>query len=370
MKVHIKKIATYDFDEIYRFVKKLPLKDALAGKKTILLKPNLLGAFTPDRAVTTNPVIVDVVVTYLKEIGKDVILGDSPGGSTLVDHVWDKTGMKQIAEKHNVTLVNFTKGNINKKKSATMEFPISQYLWDVDAVVNLCKYKTHSLMSYTGAIKNLYGVIPGLKKSDYHKSYPDQKKFTTVITELYSIVKDRINFNILDGIVGMEGDGPSAGNPRNFGIVMASGSASALDYIASKMLGFKPDKLDYVISALKIDGIDPTEIDIDQQWQGFKFPKVKIKKIGLYVTIVKYTPKFLMRIFKKYFNYYPDFNDKCRQCNICVESCPMYVMELKVGADHPVIDYDKCIKCMCCHEMCPYQAIYIHKSFLAKFLIK
>ena len=370
MKVYIEKIENYDFDKIYKFIEKLQLKEILKDKKQILLKPNLLGAFPPEKAVTTNPVVVDAVITYLKIIGKDVILGDSPGGSTLIKLVWEKTGMKDLADKHNIPLANFKTGGIIHQRTKNLKFPITKYIWEADAVINLSKYKTHSLMSYTGAVKNLYGLIPGLKKSDYHKEHPDHVQFAKVISGLYSLVKDRIAINIMDGIVGMEGEGPSAGDPRNFGVMFASKSASALDYVASSMMGFQPEKLEYILPSLESDNIEVTEIEIPEEWQKFKFHKVKIKKIGLYIKILAYSPKILKDVFKKHFTYYPDFNDKCRKCNICVESCPMQVMTLNKGDAHPTIDYDKCIKCMCCHEMCPYQAIYVHKSFLAKFIIK
>jgi len=370
MKVQIEKIKNYDFDKIYQFIEKLELSELLQGKKKILVKPNLLGAFPPEKAVTTNPVVVDAVITLLKKMGKEVILGDSPGGSTSVKLVWEKTGMKQLAEKHKIKLVNFKTGKIVQQRSGELHFPLTEYIWEADAVINLCKYKTHSLMSYTGAVKNLYGLIPGLKKSDFHKEHPDHIKFGRVISGLYSIVKDTIAINIMDGIIGMEGEGPSAGDPRNFGVMFASRSASALDYVASSMLGFQPDKLEYILPSLKADQLEPSQIEIDDNWKDFKFHKVKIKKIGLYVKLLAYSPKIFKEIFKKYFTYYPDFNEKCKKCNICVESCPMQVMTLNKGDEHPTINYDKCIKCMCCHEMCPHQAIFVHKSFLAKFLIK
>ena len=368
MKTKIEKIESYDFDKIYKFIENLGLEEILIGKQKILLKPNLLGAFVPEKAVTTHPVIVDAIITYLKKIGKEIVLGDGPGGSVSATLVWQKTGMKQIAEKHQISLVNFKKGGITLKKSNGIEFPITNYFFDADAVINLCKYKTHSLMSYTGAVKNFYGLIPGLKKSDFHKSHPDHNLFATVLTSLYDLIKDKVAINIMDGIIGMEGEGPSAGDPRNFGVMFASKSASALDYVASSMMGFDPEKLVYILPALQMDKVE--KVVVAEEWKRFKFQKVKIKKIGLYIKILAYSPKILKDVFKKYFTYYPDFNDKCRKCNICVKSCPMQVMTLQKGDLHPTINYDKCIKCMCCHEMCPYQAIYVHKSFLARFIIK
>ncbi len=371
MKVFIEKIDTYDFEKIYDFLKSLTsLWQKLEGKETILLKPNLLGAFSPDKAVTTHPIILDALITILKEKNKTIMLGDSPGGTTPVSKVWQETGMKELAEKHQIKLVNFSKGGVVSKKAKTIEFNTSKYFWEADAVINVSKYKTHSLVSYTGAVKNLYGLIPGLKKSDFHRDYPDPIQFSKVITELYSIAREKVTFNIMDGIKGMEGEGPSAGEPRNFGIIFACESASAIDYIASKMMGFNPEKNQYITACLDLDNIKPDEIVIPEEWKNFIFKKVKIKKVKTLVKILAYSPSFLKNAFRKLFRYYPDFNEKCVLCNVCVESCPVQVIEIKEGNKTPTIDYKNCIKCMCCHELCPYQAVYIKKSFLAKFLIR
>ena len=370
MKVFIEKIETYDFDKIYRFLEKLPILEKLEGKKRILIKPNLLGAFHPDKAVTTHPKVLDALISLLIKNKKEVSIGDSPGGVISVQKVWQETGIKQLSEKHNIELVNFNRGKVVSKKGKTIEFNTSKYFWDADAVINVSKYKTHSLVSYTGAIKNLYGTIPGLKKSDFHKDYPDHIKFSQVITELYSVVKEMVAFHIMDGIVGMEGEGPSAGKPRNFGVMFAAESASALDYIASGMMGFQPKEIEYIIQCLREDEIESSEIEIAKEWENFAFKDVKIKGVKTFVKILAYSPAFLQNAFRSLFRYYPDFNDKCKLCNVCVESCPVQAMEIKKGATSPTIDHKKCIKCMCCHELCPYSAVYIRKSFLAKLIIK
>ena len=342
----------------------------LADKQTVLVKPNLLGAFHPDKAVTTHPVVLDAVITILKDLGKEVILGDSPGGTAPVKKVWQETGIFELAAKHSIKLVQFGENGVVYKKGNGIDYHLARIYWDVDAVINVCKYKTHSLMSYTGAIKNLYGLIPGVKKTDYHKEHPDHISFSRVISELYKLVNEKLTFSIMDGIIGMEGEGPSAGIPRNFGVLFASETASALDYIAASMMGLKPENLEYVLPCLTHDNLKPEDIEIAEEWKDFVFPNMKITKVGAIVKILAYSPEFMKNAFRSLFKVYPDFNEGCKKCMICVDSCPVQAMKLEGGDDHPVIDYDKCIKCMCCHEMCPHSVVYVKKSFLAKLVLR
>lgn len=370
MKIFIEKIESYDSEKIRSFLLSLPFWQKLQGKNRILIKPNLLGAFPPEKAVTTHPVVLEALISILQEKNKEIWLGDSQGGTTPTRRVWQVTGMQQLADKYKIKLLNFSEGGVQKAESEKMSFNTSKYFWEADAVINLCKYKTHSLMSYTGAIKNLYGLIPGLKKSDYHKENPDHFSFGKVISNLYESVHEQITFNIMDGIIGMEGEGPSAGIPRNFGVLFASESAAALDYVASSMMGFKPEKLEYIMPAMQAEGLQASNIELAEEWQNFTFPNVKIQGVKTMVKILAYSPRFLKNIFRKYFQAYPDFRDGCRLCRVCVDSCPVQAMKLDKNDRQPAIDHNKCIKCMCCHELCPYGVVYIKKSFLAKLVIK
>jgi len=373
MQVLIEKIASYDYDKIRRFLESVASQTALwqrlEGKKRILLKPNMLGAYEPERAVTTHPVVLEVLIDMLREKDKEVIVGDSPGGTTSVEQVYQKTGLKELTERKQVQLVNFSEYGVVNKQTQHHNFGISKYIFEVDAVINVAKYKTHSLMYYTGAVKNIYGTIPGLKKSDYHKQNPELEKFSTLITELYLAVKPQIALNIVDGIIGMEGEGPSAGEVRRFKVMFASLSAGALDTVAAQMMGFKKEQLKYIEKVLQAEGISEEEIQLEKRWRSFQFKKVKIKRVSIFIKILAYSPPVLKNIFHKLYNYYPAFNDNCRLCKVCVESCPVQAITIKEGASKPEIDYEKCIKCMCCHELCPYQVVYIKKSWLAKFLI-
>ncbi len=371
-KVVIENIAKYDLNKIYDFFEKYTEEihywDKISAKKNILIKPNMLGAHFPDRAVTTHPIIVEAMVKLLLNHNKNVIIGDSAGGTVNIEHVWETTGILEIAKKYDVELIKFGE-KISNKKIGKFDFFIDSNIFEADTIINICKYKTHSLMLFTGAVKNLYGVIPGLIKSEYHKKLPDPKDFAIMLTSLYNVVKPKISLNIMDGIIGMEGEGPSAGNPRNFGLIFASENAPSIDYVASKMMGFKSDEIPLIKFSLEADNVKISEIQVEKKWQDFKFKNVKLGSVTLRNRIVSNTPKIFTDIFAKLFYYYPDFTDECQKCGLCVESCPVQAMELKKDFKHPKINLDKCIKCLCCQELCPFNAVYVKKSFLSKIIL-
>lgn len=374
MYIAISKQSRYQLDEVKAvitdFFGHFSLEKKLAESKTVLIKPNLLGAYEPERAVTTHPVVLEAVIQILLEYNKEIWLGDSPGGSMPVKAIWEKTGIKSLCEKYGVNLINFNTGKVKTRTVNGEEYTLAESFFAADAVINVAKYKTHSLMNYTGCIKNLYGLVPGLKKSDYHSKYPGYEDFARVITDIYSVSRNQIKIHILDGITGMEGEGPSAGEPRDFGTLFASESGAALDKIAAEMLGFNPEQLAYIYNCISAEGISASDIVTDNKWQGFQFEDVKIRKVSQMVKLIQRSPKFMQDLFRSIYKFYPAFNDNCKLCGVCRDSCPVQAITITKGEKTPKIDYEKCIKCMCCHELCPYQAVYIHKSLLARFLVK
>ncbi|MFO7659490.1 MAG: DUF362 domain-containing protein [Candidatus Cloacimonadaceae bacterium] len=340
----------------------------LQNAKTVLIKPNLLGAFAPEQAVTTHPVVIEAIIQYLLEAGKEVWLGDSAGGTANTTDVWQVTGMQELADKYAVRLVNFSSFGIQDFTVDGVELKLSKVVWQADAIINVSKYKTHGLMAYTGAIKNLYGLVPGLIKTEYHKQYPDGVSFGHMLATLYMIVRHRVAYHIMDGIVGMDGAGPSAGTPKEFGLLFGSTSAAALDYLAASFMGFHLKQIRYVKEALHEEGIIPSQIEFPLSFNDFRLPNVNRKAVWLSSNLMLQVPNGVRTILKKVFDFYPRITEACQACQICVKSCPVQTIEV-VGEGIPFIKTDKCIRCLCCHELCPYRAIEIHKSLVAKLFM-
>lgn len=375
MKVFIERIPEYKSDELDCYftdvLAQTNLIEELAEKSFVLLKPNLLGTHKPEAAVTTHPAVVESLIRVLKRKGiKNICLGDSAGGTFRIEEVYQVTGMKDVAGRQDIELINFGKEGVEKLEVDGFELLLDALVLKAPAIINIAKYKTHSLTMFTGAVKNLFGTVPGLVKSDYHRLYPDPERLSALMVAIYKKLQPQIVLNVIDGIRGMEGEGPSAGKPRSFGVLFASRSASAVDYAAARMMGLDGNKVLTINPSLEVDGLSPEDIEIPRDWQNFRFPHMKLSRASLYSTFINKIPQSMQRLFYRLYDYYPAFNKKCRLCRICVDSCPVKAISLEEGDATPEIDYNICIKCMCCHEFCPYNAVYIKKTLLAKLLLR
>lgn len=374
IKVSVRKIDSYDpaqLDEAVACFLKKVRNPKLSRSKRVLLKPNLLGAYAPERAITTHPAVIEALIRYFLDKGKEVWVGDSPGGSVNVEKVWQTCGYSDLAERYPIHLVNLSTAGFRELEYQGIRVKLSEVFWQCGIVINVAKMKTHSLVAYTGALKNLYGLIPGLVKSEYHRYYPNTQSFSALLEAVYQLTKSRITYSLIDGITGMDGAGPSAGFPRHFGLLLGSDKIPALDYVASKMMGFGLRDVPYLFNALHLDGILPSRISIPTSFRQYKLPAVDISVVKFRKDLLKYVPRSARHAFKKLYYYYPVVSSRCRICGVCVKSCPVQAISYPNGEDRPPeVDKDKCIKCMCCHEMCPHQAIDIHKSLVARMVMR
>lgn len=377
MKVEIRKIDGYQLPELEAALKEYlaPAKlKTLAKAKRVLLKPNCLGAYPPERAVTTHPLVLEALILHFLKLKKEVWIGDSPGGSINVEQVWQTTGLSELANKYPIKLINLSTYKFREFDLGTRKIKLSEVIWDCDAVINVAKYKTHGLMAYTGAVKNLYGLVPGMIKSEYHRENPDTNSFSELICQIYDLVKDRISYHIIDGIEGMDGMGPSAGRKRKFDLFFGSVSAAAVDYVAAKLMGFGIKDVPYLSAVLHSDGILPSRISIPKSFTTYRLHEVDIKSVKLSKDFLKYVPSFAAKAFRVLYKNHPQISQRCKSCGICVKSCPVNAIAFPkttpdTSASIPVIDLDLCIKCLCCHELCPHQAIDIYKSPLTKLIM-
>jgi uncharacterized protein (DUF362 family)/Pyruvate/2-oxoacid:ferredoxin oxidoreductase delta subunit len=346
----------------------------LEGKK-ILIKPNLLMSAPPEKAITTHPILIESLIEVLKEKGvKDIFIGDTPGNtSTNIDHLYRITGLKEVAERQGVNLINlYTYGVINIKSDIAGEIPITKFIKEVDYVINVPKLKTHTFMLMTCAIKNTFGLVPGMNKSRMHAIAINPESFAQILVDIFKEVNPLIN--IVDGIIGMEGEGPSAGNPRKFGKLIIGDDAVAVDVISSIILGYSPQEIYTNLIAYKkgLGEIDIEKIEVIGEEKD-KLYNHDVAKVKNFYSLTKNLPSFMGNIasflFNKLIRQYPVIDDaKCIKCRICENGCPKKAISLI--NNKMVIDYSKCISCFCCHELCPQKAIRLEKSLLAKNIFR
>ncbi len=357
VKVSVLRCKEYNLRKVESSIKKSLnlINFKIPKNKKILLKPNVLGHYggARSKAITTNPIIIKAVARIFK--GNKLFLGDSSGQPD-TDKALQETHIKKIAEKSGIKVLNFDtakKIKVNFKGEFLKQQFIPKIIKDADLIINLPKLKTHSLTSYTGAIKNLFGIIPGSRKSQLHLITKTEQKFGEMLVDILKFI--RPGLTIMDGITGMDGNGPSMGEPHPTGIILASENPVALDITASKIIGFNPDKITAIKVAKKQKLVDNIQV-VGQKKLKFDYKKPS--------TTLKFMPSFIRKqLFEKKFSV--DKN-KCKRCGVCKKVCPVNAISYH---PYPVWDFKKCIRCHACFETCPYNAIDIEDSFLLKIFM-
>ncbi|MDG6242951.1 MAG: DUF362 domain-containing protein [Methanolobus sp.] len=331
----------------------------------VLLKPNVLAARRPEDAVTTHPSVVAAMCELVKEAGGIPVIGDGSGmthpGATA--DAFRVSGMAEVSKKHDVELINFqTGGYVEVEVPDAIHFPrlfISKAVLDADVLISLPKMKTHELTRYTGAVKNMFGALPLRTRKEMHL-LADRKLFGEAVVDLYSVVKPHLA--VMDGVIGMEGNGPAHGIPVKSGVVMASFDCVSLDVVASDIMGIDPFSVPTTVAALErgFGNSDPKTMGIDSA-------EVKKNYKPSSAGILFNAPPFITRFFGRYFEMRPVIDTtKCVLCGACVRNCSVDAIGKING--HLEINREKCIMCYCCRELCPENAVGIESSWLAKIV--
>ena len=340
----------------------------------IAVKANLVTFMKPESAATTHPSVLIALVKLLKERGAEVIVGDSPGGlynAAFVNRVYAATGMKLVEQAGAELNRNFGESQADfPQAKVAKQFTYTSWLDEADGIIDFCKLKSHGMMSMSAAVKNLFGAIPGTFKPEYHFKYPNEMDFANMLVDLNEYFKPRLA--IADAIIGMEGNGPTAGDPRKIGALMASKSTYNLDLVCADVIGVTMNDVP-TIRAAHERGLCPAkseELEISGDLDAVRIADFKniISHRGLQFQgsgnlISKMTGKVIgFALSSK-----PDVKkNECVGCGVCAGVCPAHAIEIRNKL--PRIDRKKCIRCFCCQEFCPKGVMIVKRPLIAKLL--
>ncbi len=340
-------------------------------QEIVLLKVNLIGPKASESAAVTHAEFVRAMVRILKGRNCTVWIGDSSGGAIAgiapTAQSFRVAGYERVAEEEGAEIKNFDREgvmSVQPESRCEETMHIAKPMFDADVVINLPKLKTHSAQVFSGAVKNVFGCIPGRKKAKYHKMAPDPSNFGQIICDIHKATK--IQLHIMDGILAMQGEGPTAGSIYQADKILVSEDPLALDAVAAKMVGIDVEDVPILETARKrnlgegcLENITLAG-DYEQvpSLAGFKLPKC-------FRGAKKRNTKALVNVIN-FFNTHPRVNlNKCKKCNMCVESCPVQAID----KDTKQIDYKACIACMCCHELCIFKAVELKNENMVAGLI-
>ena len=339
------------------------------------IKANLVAAMAPDAAATTHPALLKALFELLRERGAEPVIGDSPGGlynAVFLNRVYSASGL----DRSGVTLnrdwstreIELPQAKVCKTATVT------GWLLDCDAVINFCKLKSHGMMGLSAAAKNLFGSIPGTMKPEYHYRFPKPADFADMLVDLDEFWKPRLH--IVDAVVAMEGNGPTAGTPRPVGCLLAGENPHRIDLLCAKLIGLDPATVP-TLQAAKARGLCPQrleELEIDGPWEDFVVPGFEIitERNGLQFQAMMgggRMGELFSRFAGRVIAARPSVEKAlCVGCRKCEQICPAKAITMK--KKKPEVDRKACIRCFCCQEFCPKGAMKVRRPPVARFLVR
>lgn len=238
-------------------------KEYIAPGERVLIKPNLLAAYPPEASVTTHPSVVEAVVRHILYCGGQPFIGDSPAFGDLYD-VAEKTGVMAICMKYGIPLIPFSNPvQVSTKDPWLKKIYIDKAVLEADRIINVPKLKTHVQVGFTGAVKNLFGCMPGKRKALWHfKAGDEDFRFGRLLLEIYRVVGPILH--VVDGITIMEGNGPAQGIPKSLGLIGVSQDGLFLDRTLCDIIGLQvfSSEIFLTLSRYYNQSIDIREIKI------------------------------------------------------------------------------------------------------------
>ena len=375
--VSVKRVADYDPERVLAAMR--ACLEPLGGMKAfvrpgqrVLLKPNLLGGFPPEHAVTTHPAVVRAAVLLVQEAGGRALVGDSPGMATLPQALRG-AGLAEVMEETGAQMLEFTdphEFDVPGHK-VVPRLTLAKALLEADIFISLPKLKTHAQMTFTGALKNQYGCIPGALKSQWHFRLQQPQWLAALMLDIHRVVRPALT--IMDAIVGMEGEGPSGGQPRFVGALLASRDLAAADTVACELIGLDPQRVPLLVAARE-QAVGQTELKeiqlVGDDWRSLRVPD--FKKVVQVTDVLRLVPlpRPALNWIRRQWSARPEIIEgRCTVCGICEQGCPV-----KPSAIHPEaaragrLEDARCIQCYCCHEFCPSHAIALRQPWIARHL--
>jgi uncharacterized protein (DUF362 family)/Pyruvate/2-oxoacid:ferredoxin oxidoreductase delta subunit len=381
-KVAIEKCDSYDLDLVTSKINKM--LDNLGGIESIIkkdakvfIKLNCVGPNPPELGITTHPIFTKAVISIVKKQTNNIIIGDNPATKDIT-FTLKKCGLYDVIMEENLKIIDGRKQVLitNPNYKLFSSFEVSSEMIDVDVLINLPKLKTHSLTYMTVAQKNLFGTIYGLTKAAWHVRASNPLQFGDALNDLYGAIlnsfKDKTILHICDGIIGLEGEGPSTGgSPINSKVMLASLDAVSLDRVAVEVANLDYSKLFVTKIAHEREygeaNLSKIEI-VGNQIKDFKDLKF-LEPVNQFSSWGLKLLRF--RVLRNIVLEHPIIDhSKCIKCKECIKICPPKSMNIS-NNKFPKAKTLTCIRCWCCGEVCPVGAISKSKRpLLGRLLLK
>lgn len=351
---------------VFRMMEALSIEKDLRPDLKVVIKPNLVMAKSPSFPATTHPLVIKSVAKWLVSRGiTDITLAESSGGlynGEYMKNVYRVCGMQELAPLVKLNMDFSAKTVSCPAGFQNHSFHIITPVCEADYIINICKLKTHAMTGYSGGIKNLFGVIPGLEKPQMHYRFPDIENFSRMLVELAETVKP--DLTIIDAIDAMEGNGPTGGTSHPLHMLFGSKDVYTQDCFAAGIMGLEPTEIVMLKLAVEKGLAQPDRLTlagdpVPDNLTPFQVPDTK--KLDFTGNLPRFLRKPFTKLAGRLLKSYPQLQKElCVGCGKCAESCPAHIIAIRNKKAH--FKKKGCISCFCCQEMCPMKAIFVRKA--------
>ena len=376
-RVSVQRIDTYDTSRVLNSMR--AVLEPLGGMRAfvrpgqrVLLKPNLLFGATPDKAITTHPSVVRAAAILAQEAGGKVAVGDSPGVGDF-HRVAKACGLASVMDSLGLEAADFTATHVfeQPENRVLKRIELARAVTQADVIITLPKLKTHGQMGFTGAVKNQYGLVLGMAKPLYHYRFKSRDWLADLIVDINRTARPALA--IMDGIVAMEGMGPSGGEPRPMNVLVAGADLSAVDVVSCHLIGLDPMSTP-ITRAARSQSYGATSMEeievVGESWESLCQPD--FKKVIDPEDILRLVPlpQGVLNWLSRHLAPRPRIiEEKCIKCLVCFKGCPVPPSAIDPRLSHrKQVDDFRCIRCYCCHEFCPVKAIRLESTLLDRVL--
>ncbi|MCR5347395.1 MAG: DUF362 domain-containing protein [Fretibacterium sp.] len=339
-------------------------KHFVAPGDKVLLKVNLVAGHKPERRVTTDPSVVESVARLILDCGGHPVIGDSPGIDSF-SRAAERAGLMDVARRLGIPCAELDDPVALPPGESFHKIEAARLVRDADVIINLPKMKTHGQMLLTLGVKNLFGCVVGRSKAAWHYNVGlNRECFASLLLDICKGVAPV--FTILDGVIGMDGDGPTSGQPFPYGVIAAAEDVLTMDFWLCRMLGVPPEEFP-LWRAARQRGLPECELK-DDTIAGDFAPDYRFSGVRLPASrSLRLIPRlpFMGPLIERAMTTRPvHIPERCIGCGQCQKVCAAGALTL--SGKKLFFDYSRCIRCYCCHEMCPVQAIGFKDSPLVR----
>ena len=248
-------------------------KPPIVKNKRVVIKPNLVE-FSVKRPINTDVRLVKALVRFLQELGaREVIIAEGPGHRRDTEAVWRKAGYFDLKNEFNIPLIDLNYDDLQVIKTVSYKDSLIKNLYlpktilSADVIISVPKMKTHHWVGVTLSLKNMIGIVPGIKYG-WPKNIIHWNKIEKSIVEINATIPT--HYTVVDGVLGMDGDGPIMGSPKKVGALVMGNNALSVDATSARIMGLEPNKINYFqtahknkLGSLKMDDIVLTASEIE-----------------------------------------------------------------------------------------------------------